>query len=104
MANYGENSQSKIELNSNLELHLNLQSCDVANCKTAQASDGHEEPKVAVRQFRVIDNFAELVVDQDERQEQERRVEIVVVGQQPDLLAHHRQHLLRLDRVHGQRQ
>ena len=74
-----------------------MQHTDIADCESTKPSDGHEKPKVVMRQLWVVENFAELAIDQDQWQEKERRVEISVVGQQPNLLPHHRQHLLGMD-------
>jgi len=86
------------------DIDLDLERGHVSDGESTEAADGHEEPKVGVEEFGIVDDLLKLVVEQDNGQKEEGRVEVVIVGKQPDFLPHHGQHLLGVDRVHRQEQ
>ena len=78
---------------------LDLETGDVADGETEHASEEHYAPKAHVSDTVETVDTTELSEEEHERQEEEAGVDVVVVGQFPDVTVHWWHHLLGVDGI-----
>lgn len=80
---------------------LDLQAGDVADGEAEHTAERHHAPEPEVAEAAEGGQAAQVPGDDDERQEEDAGVDVVVVGQLPDVSVHRRHHLLGEDGVQG---
>ncbi len=78
---------------------LDLETCDVANGETKHSSESHHTPKPEVGEAAEAGDAAKFSEHKDERDEEDAGVNVVVVGQFPDVSLHCWHHLLRVNGI-----
>lgn len=78
---------------------LDLEAGDVTDGEAEDPTHGHHSPKLKVSQPVESGQLAQLPEHEDERDEEEARVDVVVVGQLPDASIHSRHHFLSVDGI-----
>lgn len=78
---------------------LDLETCDIANGKTKHASKCHNAPKPKISEAAEIIKMAQLSKHKDERDEEDTGIDVVVVGEFPDVSVHCWHHLLGIDGI-----
>ena len=79
--------------------HLDLEARDVANSASKHTTDSHQDPEIHGEKAVKVKDNRDLAHDDHERDEQEHGVDIVVEGQEPDVVVHHRQDSFDVDRI-----
>lgn len=80
---------------------LDLQARDVADGETEHPAERHHAPELEVGGAGEGDEAAQVSGHDDEREEEDAGVDVVVVGQFPDVSVHRWHHLLGVDGVQG---
>lgn len=78
---------------------LDLESCDVANGKTKHSSECHHTPKPEFSEAAEVGKMTQLSKHKNEWKEEDTGIDVVVVGQFPDVSIHCWHHLLSVDGI-----